>query len=964
MSPATNGGAPARGFALVGVALGALVSAPAAAQKVHPAPPSGAPAPRVQQPRAPGDTIPSRQRQRPGADTARASRPAAPQEADSVYDQLRKLQGYTPVEYRGKTAEYHTDERVLHLRGDAEVQRAGQTLTADSIVYAEPTKIASAYGNPKVSGEGQNIEGDVLVYDLENRKASVLGGRTQYSSGVTWYVKGQTVAAEQRTDRIYAENSTFTSDERPEPQYHFEAGKVMVIKDRLLVGRPAVLYFRNVPVAWLPFIVQDMEKGRRSGILTPRFGINDIVRTNTGYQRQISNLGYYWAINEYMGAQVDGEWRSNSYTSLQGTMDYNWKRQFLNGSASWREYFPQDGAHQRTLAGNTRWRPNERTDLAADASYASSSSYVRRRSIDPFEATQDLRSNLSLNRRFDWGQVSLGAQRRQSLGNDRVETVFPSFGFSPNSITLFRSPTPELSSWYSNTTLTFNASGSRSSTKLPSNVVVTNGQTTVGQRNESLGNLQVSQSLTMGKLSFNNSASLNRRALEGVKGIDSVTVFNQDEGQWSSSISYQQNLIGSTFIAPNLSLSQAIRRDTLGGNDKYIQGPLRTNFGASVNTDLYGFFPGVGGIQAIRHHIKPGINYTYSPQVQQNELQKRVFGEAGGRTQNVVSLSLDQTFEAKMRSPNTPATPARAAAGGPGAPGTPGTGGAAGSGADSAAAAAPAAPVDARKVTLLALTTSAIGYDFAAAQAGESGWVGSQITNTIRSDYLQGLNLTVTHDLFEPPPPDSKPGVKGKFAPQLSSVSTSFSFGQGSALFRFLGLGQRDRNGNASGPSSMTPGQGMVPGDTAALPSGPVGPTTATANPIRAGGGGPWQVRVDYSLIRPRQTLNYSTGTGTSLPASSFYGLRNESTQTLNGTLSFSPTPNWAVNWNTSYSITDGQFGAHRLSLVRDLYRWQANFDFYRTPVGNTSFQFSVHLKDLPDLKLDYNERDIGVDQR
>ena len=30
------------------------------------------------------------------------------------------------------------------------------------------------------------------------------------------------------------------------------------------------------------------------------------------------------------------------------------------------------------------------------------------------------------------------------------------------------------------------------------------------------------------------------------------------------------------------------------GQDGYVAGPLRTNFGAQLNTDLFGFFPGVG----------------------------------------------------------------------------------------------------------------------------------------------------------------------------------------------------------------------------------------------------------------------------------------------------------------------------------------------------------------------------------
>lgn len=878
---------------------------------------------------------------RPAAEPADTT--PAPQEPDPIFDQLLKLEGYTPVQYRGTDARFTADSAVLVLRGEAEVERAGQKLNADTIVYRDRSKVATAFGNPRVSGEGQNIEGDVLVYDLERRVAVVEGGRTQYASGATWYVRGERVAAEQETNRIYAQGSTFTSDEREEPSYHFEAGKTMVIRDRLLVGRPAVLYFRNVPVAWLPFIVQDMEQGRRSGILTPRFGINDIVRTSSGYQRQISNVGYYWALNQFMGAQVAGEWRSNSYTSLTGALDFNWRRQFLNGNASWRQYFPDDGPRQRTVSGSASWKPDERTNMAFQGSYASSSDYVRRRSIDPLEATQDLNSSFSLDRRFDWGQVNVGAQRRQALGNDRLEWTFPSFGITPNTVTLFRSPSPEQASWYNDVTVTLAATGSQSGIRLPFEEQLVSR--TFRSTEETRAQFQLNNSVRVGNLSLTNNASLNRNALLGFQsrplvlppGVDSVS-FDTDQGQWSSSISYQQNLIGSSFIAPNLSLSQEVRRDTASqrvfGDDRYAAGPVRANFGATLNTDLFGFFPGVGGIERIRHHIRPGLSYTYAPRVVSTPVQEQVFGEDVGQTQNRLSLTLDQTFEAKMRSPSRPQQADTA------------------SDSTRAAGGAPPTPQDARKVTLLAINASALEYDFARAARGKNGFTTDQVSGSLRSDFLQGLTVQFGVDLFgDLSPRDSvtqeiskDPFARGAFAPQLSTLSTGFTLGQNSAIFRWLGFGRRQAE------ESLTPGDAMVPGDSALAPGSRPSTTTSTANPQPAGGG-PWSMNVNYALVRPRPSSFNS------------FGSTGEN-QSLNGTLSFSPTQNWAVNWATSYNITDAEFGAHSLTLVRDLYRWQANFSFYRTPVGNTSFQFSVHLKDLPDLKVDYNERDIGVDRR
>src|SRR5690606_31615480 len=79
--------------------------------------------------------------------------------------------------------------------------------------------------------------------------------------------------------------------------------------------------------------------------------------------------------------------------------------------------------------------------------------------------------------------------------------------------------------------------------------------------------------------------------------------------------------------------------------------------------------------------------------------------------------------------------------------------------------------------------------------------------------------------------------------------------------------------------------------------------------------------------------------------------------QFLRANLSFQPTANWSLHWNTSYSITDGEFVDHYLTLTRDLHDWEANFDFSRGLNGNFNFQFRVRLRANPDIKLDYEQR-------
>ena len=56
---------------------------------------------------------------------------------------------------------------------------------------------------------------------------------------------------------------------------------------------------------------------------------------------------------------------------------------------------------------------------------------------------------------------------------------------------------------------------------------------------------------------------------------------------------------------------------------------------------------------------------------------------------------------------------------------------------------------------------------------------------------------------------------------------------------------------------------------------------------------------------------------------------------------------------------TRGEFTDHALTFTRQLHDFDANFDFFKAQNGNFSFQFRVHLRANPDLKIDYEQRDL-----
>jgi len=65
------------------------------------------------------------------------------------------------------------------------------------------------------------------------------------------------------------------------------------------------------------------------------------------------------------------------------------------------------------------------------------------------------------------------------------------------------------------------------------------------------------------------------------------------------------------------------------------------------------------------------------------------------------------------------------------------------------------------------------------------------------------------------------------------------------------------------------------------------------------------------------------------------------------------------VSWQTLYDFAKGEFGSHVLRLDRDLHDWRATFSFVQSPNGNVVFNFNITLIDQPEIKFDYDQRNL-----
>jgi sec-independent protein translocase protein TatC len=840
--------------------------------------------------------------------------------ADAVIDSLLNLTGYRITRYVADTLVVEGDSQTIFLRHEAFVDRDGTQLEADSIRYREASCRLDAEGNPRLFDQGTVLVGEGMRYDTCIRRGTVRDALTDFQQGgATWYTRGN-LAVDSGSTRVYGAGAEFTSDDQPVPDYHFAAGQVKWLNKTTMVARPVVLYVRDVPVIWLPFIFQDIRSGRHSGILIPRFGLNDLVRPTRGYQRHITDFGYYFAISDYLDLLLSADWFAGRSVSFRAQTQYKWLDRFVQGGISYTRTTELDRtAHSSRISWFHNQTFDSRTRLNASVDYATSGAVISRNSLDPYQATAQIGSRASFDKRFSWGTLSIGGSRTQELSNDQVSQSFPEIRLTPAAVNIGSVLTWSPGFSFSNTQTFHTTAGTLLVPGLPGGA--TPLDTVSLFADERTTTVSIQTPLRIGRWNWGNSVSVrdavsNRRqeflirdatVPGGVRRALYAQTFST-EVDWQTSINLPSLLTGTWKLQPGIAILNAtsagpfmLRNQFSGG--EFVRQGKRLAFNASMSPTFFGFFPGVGPLARIRHSFSPLINYQYAPGAKVPPAYARAL-DPTGRTlnassdpQQTVTLGLSQNFEAKLKTP----------------PG------------DTAS--------EPRKIRLLSINTSGISYNFEQAKmTGRTGWQTPSISNTIASDLLP-FQLQITHDLWR-----GQVGTdSAKFDPFLTSVSTSFTVTPAtlSGIGALLGFASRRPQ---PAPGADTAGVGGVPRSQ----SDRFGRTQGRSY-RGLGGGRAFALRVDYSSNRSR--------------ADAALVGRPGGRQMVTLALNFSPTAHWTANWHSAYDFDTRQFADHFLSFERDLRRWRASFVFSKSANGNFGFSFNIALLDQSDIKFDYDQR-------
>jgi sec-independent protein translocase protein TatC len=954
--------------------------------------------PRVPAVRAPTRARPDTARKDSTADSTRTKDLIKWLEADSVMKALMAKTGYTATRYQADQVVFDARTRLLNLKGNkAGVERESTVLVGDTIIYNDSTKIIVARGDTVILRDPTHQAADVIArgrmaYNVALHRGCVTNISTSVESGQQWFVEGADACFVSDTARFvsdttrgretafYARNASITSCDDSIPDYHFQSKEVKMVSKNIMVARPAVLYIGEVPVMWLPFIFQDMRSGRRSGVLTPRFGVSELFRNSPTYRRHVENVGYYFALSDYMDAEFALDWRSGArstlgdpgWVKLNGEMQYRWLDRFVSGRIGLFRHTLFDGTTNTGVSWQHSQAFSDATHLTANINYVTNTFVQRTTSFTTASVLAAITSSASYDTKIGSAALSLGGNRSQHPGRGEVNQTFPTFSLS--------TPTIGVTKWL-DWTPAFNYSTHKDLNIDETGEFAYRFFTNAGggpdsvrlKRNNTTTTSSFSTPLRIGGFAWSNSFSFDSRQLDApltlvIRDPEDSTkkasrVFANSftsNLRWQTGFSLPGLLHGSLNLAPSVNFEDVdgsngfwVRSQFSGG--QWVHQSKRPTFNLSASPTLFALFPGFGPVSRFRHSITPVITFSYAPAgslstefLRATDNNRQIF--LGALPRNSITVGLSHVLEAKLKSTDTSST------------------------------------AEPKKIKILSMNFSSFTYDIERARkTHRSGVSTPDFSTDFNSDLLPGFRANIGYSLYQ----GDVLSDSARFKPFRETIGASFNINSQSGIFgvltRVFGKAVPEKN-----PAIDSPEQKADDALASRVANTPVAGITQRNRQIEVPASQGWEANFNFTSHHQRpptgsgvilqqdittqcaplqanpivyqQCLEQAAaGASNSVPVTSgivgapFVLMRP--TDNLASTMTFHLTPKWAGSWQTNYDFQAHKFGSQQVSLQRDLHDWRAIFAFTQAPNGNFAFSFFIALKAEPDLKFNYDKQ-------
>ena len=512
------------------------------------------------------------------------------------------------VSYEALAIRYILPKNQIVLDQDAHLTYGDLDLKAHKVEFNSEEQTLVAEGEPELVDRGDKVTGHLMTYDLESRVGNIYQAETSYEKGL---YHGEHIRKVSDNELDIAGGSFSTCD-RPDPHFHFQARWMKIyIKDKL-VAKPVVLYIQHVPLLALPFWIFPIRPGRHSGFLFPRFELG----FSNAAGRFVRNLGYYWAPNDYFDITASGDYydaepswvlRTEGVYKLLYAFDGEFSGSFAKNEAAKTEDWDLDADHAQELGPHTR--------LTARASYVSSKDYnssnLYGRTIAQ-RFNRFLVSNLAFTHQASWASYNVVLDRRQDLDADQSvvdpDALGPAHGPPPGTIATLPSLTQNLPSI--SVSLPTRAIGSYSLLKRgPLGKYL---QTLYASVSGQFQSFHEERAIVTGLQPFELVTS-EGDTLRDTTTVVGHTITERQGADATAALTDSRRMFGWINVQPSLVGNAAVFDHDEQGNRIVPTGTWSASVASSAT--LYGTtLRKIGPITGMRHVLAPRVSFSYSPE--------------------------------------------------------------------------------------------------------------------------------------------------------------------------------------------------------------------------------------------------------------------------------------------------------------------------------------------------------------
>lgn len=494
-----------------------------------------------------------------------------------------------PIKYHAEHIYMDPDQQTMQLEGKAKINYEKYTLVSGiilvdwskSLVFASPDTVIDSLGVKRpvnypifIETGKDTLFAEHIIFNIKSKEGKLWEGKTRDNNN---YYRGRNIR--KISDKtLMIREGYFTTCNKDTPDYFFACKEMEMSIDDKIIARDISFHIDEIPLAYFPFGVFPNSRGRQSGFVIPRYEYSE------SRGRTLRNIGYYWAVNDYMDAEFTTDFFEKRGLLYKGAFRYTKKYRY-NGyfrgeftpvdlsTGDKRERWKVDYSHRHTISPNTQF--SARGSFISDKKY-NSDLYARIEN----RLDQQLFNSVSYSTRWPGSKNSLNInlQSQQNLNTGSYSYTLPDIRFSHSQRHLFGEPRGKKELWH-NIYYSYNFS---SKNQFNHNVVFNSDSTETVTDVEKKG---VQHLITLSA------------PMKIFQYFNLTPVVNYTE-IWQDKVKNQTYKDGAILTVEN---NEFAARRTF-------------NVSLGTRTTIYGIFPiSLGTMRSVRHKMDPAISLSFQP---------------------------------------------------------------------------------------------------------------------------------------------------------------------------------------------------------------------------------------------------------------------------------------------------------------------------------------------------------------